>query len=208
MRQPRLAGLGLALVLAIPAALSAQQPEKKPEQPKAEQTKAEQAKADSAKADAAKAEAAKADLAKVDAAKASAARADSAKVDAKPAEASTDAKAGAKIEARTEIKAGDVSPATPTQVLSAVADVAASVTALQGAELASVRLVNIADVLDATSSAALDLSLAKNAADVAKLRQAADAAPAVKAALAQGNVTADRVVGISIASGVATVFHK
>jgi len=185
MRQPRLAGLGLALVLAVPAALGAQQqPEKKPEQPKAEQPKADTAKAEQAKAEQVKADAAKADAVKVD------------------------AKVDAKLAATTEIKAGDVTPATPAQVLSAVADVATTVKALQGAELASVRLVNVADVLDATSSAAVDLTLAKNAADVAKLRQTADAAPSVKAALAQANVTADRIVGISIASGVATVDHK
>jgi hypothetical protein len=200
MRQPRLAGLGLALVLAAPAALGAQQqPEKKPDQPKAEQPKPDAAKAEQAKADAPKA-----DTAKANAAKASAVRADSAKTETKPVEAANEAK----VDVKTEIKAGDVTAATPTQVISAVADVATTVTALQSAEIASVRLVNVAEVLDATSNVALDLALPKNAAEVTKLRQAADATPAVKAALAQANVTADRIVGISIASGVASVFHK
>jgi hypothetical protein len=138
--------------------------------------------------------------------KAEAEKPDSAK--AAPAK-SDSASAQAKAEVKTEAKAaGDVTPATAAQIIAAVGDAAAAATALQGAELTDVRLVSTADALDATSTAVLDAALLKSAADVAKLRQAADANARVKAALAAGNVPADRIVGVSIAAGVATVYHR
>jgi hypothetical protein len=138
--------------------------------------------------------------------KAEAEKSDSAKAaQAKPDSAS----AQAKVEVKTEAKAaGDVAPATAAQVIASVGEAAATTTALQSAELTDVRLVSTADVFDATSAAILDAALLKSAADVAKLRQAAEANARVKAALAAGNVPADRIVGVSIAAGVATVYHK
>ena len=128
-------------------------------------------------------------------------RADSVKVDAPRADTAA--------QARVETKAsGDVTPATATQLLGAISDASASANALASATITDVRVVGSADVLDAAGSAALGLLVTKHDADVTRLRQATAQSAPVKAALQAANVANERVIGLAINGGVATVFYR